>query len=81
MINREVIFSLNGWTLENALSQADPDLQHLTMRHACKPFEEGLPLFITKVFVYPESAQACWRCKVPIPEGIIALYVLHEWDK
>jgi NAD-dependent dihydropyrimidine dehydrogenase PreA subunit len=88
-MDREVVFSIDGWTLEHALSVPDHEPQYMSLRHACIPRKAGKPLVrfdghsmnVTKVFVYPDSAHACWRCEEPIPESIIALYFLHEWDK
>ncbi|KKL23677.1 hypothetical protein LCGC14_2423020, partial [marine sediment metagenome] len=74
-------FELDGWTLEHALSEADHELQHLSVKHACPPHMDGRELIVPKVHVYLDGDTYCWRCTMPIPEGIVALYVLHEWDK
>ena len=74
-----VVFKLDGWTLE----QAGPNgtYNYLLMKHTCKPHIDGRELAVPKVYVYPEGASHCCRCAIPIPEGIIALYYLHGWDK
>ena len=73
---REVLFELNNWTIENSID-------HLVVRHACAhPPGGNVPMrAVCKVFVYPGEAQACWRCREPIPEGITSLYLMHEWDR
>lgn len=74
-----IVFELNRWTLEKGTT---PTLSnHMVVRHACEHHKSGRALSVPKVYVYPDSATNCWRCTVPIPEGIIALYLLHEWDK
>ena len=80
-----VVFNLNGWTIEKDIDAPyNFGISHIKplmwVRHACSPHIDGRELAVTKVFVYPESSQACWRCTTPIPEGITALYLLHEWD-
>ncbi len=74
-----VVFKLDNWTLEkNGILRED--LLGLVLKHTCPRFLDS-SMAVPRVHVYPDSDQHCWRCTAPIPEGIIALYVLHEWDK
>ena len=70
----EVVFELDGWTLERRDN-------HMITRHTCAQRSIWSEQAVRKVFVYVEADQNCWRCSEPIPEGIQAVYRLHEWDR
>lgn len=72
-----IIFEEDRFTLETRKKDSQ-----IEMKHACHHrMRNLLPLAVSKVFVYPNEAQACWRCEVIIPVGIIALYKLYKWGK
>ena len=75
-----IVFKLDGWTLENAII-GDGSYPHMVVKHACSPHMDGRELLTPSVHVYLDGDKHCWRCAEAVPEGITALYVLHEWDK
>ena len=43
------------------------------LTHACPQKEQ-----VKEVYIFPDTHKACWRCAVPVPDGIRALWILHN---
>ena len=69
----ESVFELDHWTLYRHASG-------VSLKHACQHHIGGRKMVIKEVFVYPSASQMCWRCTEVIPEGMIALSLLYNWD-
>ncbi len=75
-----IIFELDNWTIESGIHDGISFGRNLTVRHACTEHMGGRKMIVPRVFVYPNSSTFCWRCTKIIPESIVALYLLHEWN-
>ena len=43
------------------------------LTHACAISEA-----VAEVYIFPDTHKACWRCQEPVPDGIRALWILHN---
>ena len=69
----EPVFTLNYWTLYKHLNG-------VALKHACQHHMGNRKMIVEEVFVYTSQATQCWRCTDVIPEEIVALSVLYNWD-
>ena len=67
------VFELDNWTLYR-----HPD--GVSLKHKCQKHMGKRKMIVAAVFVYPSDSQACWRCTEAIPEGIVALSAMYNWD-
>ncbi len=68
----------NGWAMYEWESD-NPAKTVLTgdesfLVHACTTSDHA----VREVYIFPDTHIACWRCQVALPDGIKALWIMHN---
>ncbi len=42
--------------------------------HACTTGDHS----VREVYIFPDTHKACWRCQAALPDGMKALWILHN---
>lgn len=72
----ESLWSLYAWA---ARGYVTPRQQYMKtqddsfLTHACAHAEQ-----VAEVYVFPDTHKVCWRCQANIPDGIKALWIMHN---
>lgn len=70
------VFEDDNWELVTGRSTYLHGLK-VSIRHACSVRDND----VRAVFVFDVDSRHCWRCTELIPEGIIGLFRLYNWDQ
>lgn len=35
---------------------------------------------VAEVYIFPDTHKACWRCQAPLPDGLRALWIMHNGE-
>ncbi len=69
----------NGWAMYDWNNQDKPAKDHLTgdesfLIHACNIGGD----VVSEVYIFPDTHKACWRCQAALPDGMKALWIMHN---
>lgn len=69
----------NGWAMYDWGGGDKPAKDHLTgdesfLVHACKTSDHT----VREVYIFPDSHKRCWRCQAALPDGMRALWIMHN---
>ncbi len=81
------VFEDGQWTLVTGRAGVIPGdtiKQPVSIKHACNQIQGNQyntheP--VRSVFVFDHDSRHCWKCSQLIPEGIIGLLRMYNWDK
>lgn len=69
----------DGWAMYDWNNKDSPARDELTgdesfLVHACTTVDAP----VREVYIFPDTHKSCWRCQAPLPDGMRALWIMHN---
>lgn len=62
-----------AWSDKDAMQRDMLTGDESFLTHKC-PHKE----WVSEVYIFPDTHKNCWRCTEPVPDGLRALWIMHN---
>ena len=66
-------WSMYAWKAEPRAAKVAEFGHESFLTHACANAEN-----VAEVYIFPDTHHVCWRCRAPLPDGLRALWIMHN---